>query len=161
MKIDLRAEATRLRTMMDDIDCINIFLSEGAGVECIIEEMEAAGEKIPRDAFGHVKLDKLNPGQWFGKRIAEHIGAEKVLVQKSGYFARSAAANEQDLQLIQQCVQFAVTSALNREPGVIGHDEERDGELRCIEFPRIRGGKAFSCDTPWFVELLKDIGQPG
>ena len=58
-----------------------------------------AGETVPRDAFGHVKLDAVNPGAWFGKQFAAMIGAEKTLVQKSGYFARSAAANAADLAL--------------------------------------------------------------
>ena len=43
--------------------------------------------------------------------------------------------------------------------GVVGHDEEREDELRAIEFPRIKGGKHFDVKTPWFVEMLKDIGQ--
>jgi pyrophosphate--fructose-6-phosphate 1-phosphotransferase len=32
--------------------------------------------------------------------------------------------------------------------------------LRPIEFNRIRGGKPFKLETPWFVELLRAIGQP-
>jgi pyrophosphate--fructose-6-phosphate 1-phosphotransferase len=43
---------------------------------------------------------------------------------------------------------------------VIGHDEERGGELRVIEFPRIKGGKPFDIATPWFTEMLRTIGQP-
>jgi len=43
---------------------------------------------------------------------------------------------------------------------VIGHDEERGGELRAIEFERIKGGKTFDMGTPWFQELLAKIGQP-
>jgi len=31
--------------------------------------------------------------------------------------------------------------------------------LRAIEFPRIKGGKPFNIDTPWFTEMLKAIGQ--
>jgi diphosphate-dependent phosphofructokinase len=42
----------------------------------------------------------------------------------------------------------------------MGHDEERGDELRAIEFPRIKGGKPFDIDTPWFTEMLKEIGQP-
>ena len=33
-------------------------------------------------------------------------------------------------------------------------------ELRAIEFPRIKGGKAFDTTQPWFKDLLKEIGQP-
>jgi pyrophosphate--fructose-6-phosphate 1-phosphotransferase len=52
-----------------------------------------------------------------------------------------------------------VDCALRGEAGVIGHDEDRGGVLRAIEFPRIKGGKPFNIDTPWFEKLLKDIGQ--
>ena len=88
------------------------------------------------------------------------IGAEKTLVQKSGYFARAAAANADDLRLIKSCTDLAVECALRRESGVIGHDEDRGGVLRAIEFPRIKGGKPFNLATPWFGELLAALGQP-
>jgi pyrophosphate--fructose-6-phosphate 1-phosphotransferase len=81
-------------------------------------------------------------------------------VQKSGYFARAAAANSDDLRLIKSCTDLAVECALRRESGVIGHDEDRGGILRAIEFPRIKGGKPFDIATPWFVSLLASIGQP-
>lgn len=157
--IDLAAEAKRLETLMDRVDCVNIFLSEGAGVDSIVKEMEARGEPVPRDAFGHVKLDAINPGAWFGKQFAAMIRAEKTLVQKSGYFSRSAPANIEDLRIIKSCVDLAVDCALRGESGVIGHDEDRGGILRAIEFPRVKGGKPFNIKTPWFQELLAEIGQ--
>jgi diphosphate-dependent phosphofructokinase len=115
---------------------------------------------VPRDAFGHVKLDALNPGKWVGDQLSKLIGAEKTLVQKSGYYSRAAAANADDLRLIKGCTDLAVECALRRESGVIGHDEERNGILRAIEFPRIKGGKPFDIGTPWFGEMLAAIGQP-
>jgi pyrophosphate--fructose-6-phosphate 1-phosphotransferase len=144
---------------MDTHDNVNIFISEGAGVETIIKEMEAAGEEVPRDAFGHVKLDTVNPGKWFGKQFAEMLDAEKVLVQKSGYYARAAAANVEDIRLIKSCTDLAVDCAVVRESGVVGHDEDDRNILRAIEFPRIAGGKPFNIDEPWFEELLEAIGQ--
>lgn len=156
---DIAAEAERLRGLMDTLDGVNLFISEGAGVTEIVAAMEAAGEDVPRDAFGHVKLDKINPGQWFATRLAEAVGAEKVLVQKSGYFSRSAAANEADLALIKSCTDLAVSAALRGESGVVGHDEERGDTLRVIEFERIRGGKHFDPGQQWFVDLLRDLGQ--
>ena len=39
----------------------------------------------------------MKPGEWFGKQFAGMMGAEKVLVQKSGYYSRSAPANAEDL----------------------------------------------------------------
>jgi pyrophosphate--fructose-6-phosphate 1-phosphotransferase len=160
MQLDLAAEAARLRKVMDTLDCVNLFVSEGAGVDSIVKEMEARDETVPRDAFGHVKLDAVNPGAWFGKQFAAMIGAEKTLVQKSGYFARASAANAEDLALIKACARVAVQCALDGQSGVVGHDEGRGGELRAIEFSRIKGGKPFDVEVPWFRELLAAIGQP-
>ncbi|MEN9693103.1 MAG: hypothetical protein RLZZ330_747 [Actinomycetota bacterium] len=160
LHIDLNAEAARLGKIMDEQGNVNIFLSEGAGVDAIVAQMQERGEEVPRDAFGHVKIDLINPGAWFGKQFGPMIGAEKVLVQKSGYFARSAAANQADLNLIKECVDVAVDSALAKNPGLVGHDEERGNELRAIEFDRIKGGKAFNTDQKWFDELLAGINQP-
>ena len=160
MAFDIAAEAARLKAIMDTEDNVNLFISEGAGVETIVAELHARGQDVPRDAFGHVKLDAINPGKWFGEQFAKMLGAEKVLVQKSGYFARAAAANAEDLRLIKGCADLAVECALRRESGVIGHDEDRGNVLRAIEFARIKGGKPFDPATPWFVDLLTAIGQP-
>lgn len=161
MAIDLEAEAARLRAAMDRKDCVSIFLSEGAGVGDILAEMQARGQEVQRDAFGHVRIDTINPGQWFADQFAQRLAAEKVLVQKSGYFARSAKANTEDLALIEAMCAHAVESGLAGVSGVVGHDEGRAGEpLRTIEFPRIRGGKVFDTAQPWFTELLGEIGQP-
>ena len=123
--------------------------------------MRARGEEPERDAFGHVKIDTINPGAWFAKRFAELVKAEKVLVQKSGYMARSARANKEDLALIKMMCAEAVKNALKGVSGVIGHDEEKKGApLRAIEFPRIKGGKAFDTKQKWFGQMLKEIGQP-
>ena len=160
LTIDIEAEANRLKKAMDENDCVSIFLSEGAGIGDIVAEMRARGEEPERDAFGHVKLDKINVGDWFARRFAKMVGAEKVLVQKSGYFARSAAANKDDLGLIKLMVKHAVKSGLRGESGVVGHDEGKKDVLRTIEFPRIKGGKIFDTNAKWFAKLLKDIGQP-
>ena len=69
------------------------------------------------------------------------------MVQKSGYFSRSAPANETDLALIREMAELAVACALEGTPGVIGHDEERGDELRAIEFERIAGHKPFDADA--------------
>ena len=159
MEIDLAAEAARLHKVMDAVDAVNLFISEGAGVQAIVAELQAKGREAPRDAFGHIKLDAVNPGKWFAEQFSQMIGAEKTLVQKSGYYSRAAAANLEDLRLIKSCVDLAVECALRREAGVIGHDEDYGGRLRAIEFPRVRGGKPFDIDTPWFEQLVRDIGQ--
>lgn len=156
---DIAQEARRLRAIMDREDSVNLFISEGAGLTEIVAAMEAAGEEVARDPFGHVQIDTINPGKWFAGQFAAALGANKVLVQKSGYFARSAPANRSDLALIAQCTAFAVDAALRGESGVIGQDEERSNELRAIEFDRIKGGKRFDISQPWFTDLLRDIGQ--
>ena len=160
MELDLTAEAERLKAVMDEVGNVNIFLSEGAGVDSIVAQMEAAGEEVPRDAFGHVRLDEINPGKWFSEQFAPMIDAGKVLIQKSGYYARAAAANDRDLELIKSCVDTAVDTAMAGGSGLVGHDEERDDLLRAIEFDRIKGGKNFDIDAAWFEELLAGIGQP-
>ncbi len=160
MDFDLDAEVERLRKSMDDSDCVNLFLSEGAGTEAIIREKQAAGEKLEYDAFGHVRLDTLNPGAWYAERLEGSLGAEKVLVQKSGYFARSAKPNAQDLDLIKRSAAAAAEAALNRQSGVAALDMENGGQMGIIAFPRIAGGKPFDIDEPWFGEMLEQIGQP-
>jgi len=160
LAIDLEGESVRLRGVMDELGNVNIFLSEGAGIAEIVAQLEASGQEVPRDPFGHVKLDVINPGQWFAKQFAGLIGAEKVMVQKSGYFSRSAAANAKDLELIKSMTDFAVDCALRGEAGLIGHDEENGDVLAAIAFPRIKGGKHFDVTAPWFGELLASIGQP-
>ncbi len=159
LPFDLEREARRLRAVMDDKDNVNLFVSEGACVDAIVKEREARGEAVARDAFGHVKLDTINVGDWFAKQFGKAIGAEKTLVQKSGYFARSAAANTEDLLLIKSMVDLAVECGLQKRSGVIGHDEEQKGTLRAIEFPRIKGGKPFAVGQAWFEELLREVGQ--
>jgi pyrophosphate--fructose-6-phosphate 1-phosphotransferase len=159
MKLDIEAEAARLRTVMDEVGNVNIFLSEGAGIPEIVAEMQARGEEPEKDPFGHVKLDTINPGQWFAKQFAEKLGAEKVMVQKSGYFSRSAKANADDLRLIKSMTDLAVQVALEGGTGLIGHDEENGNILRACEFSRVAGHKAFDITQPWFQDVMARIGQ--
>ena len=156
---DFNIECERLIKRMDEKDGVNIFLSEGAGLETIVREMESNGEEVPRDAFGHVRLDDINPGQWFAKQFTNALNAEKVLVQKSGYFARSAKPNEQDLDLIKQSAFFGAEKAIIGESGVAGLDDDHRQELRLIEFERIKGGKPFDEHVDWYQSMLKEIGQ--
>ncbi|MGV1752332.1 pyrophosphate--fructose-6-phosphate 1-phosphotransferase [Agrobacterium sp. CG674] len=160
MAFDIEAEAERLKKTMEKTGFVTLFVSEGAGLDSIVAEREASGETVKRDAFGHVKIDTINVGGWFQKQFAGLIGAERTMVQKSGYYARSAPANGQDLRLIQSMVDLAVESALNKVSGVTGHDEDQGGKLRTIEFPRIKGGKHFDLSTQWFDEVMNHIGQP-
>jgi pyrophosphate--fructose-6-phosphate 1-phosphotransferase len=83
-------------------------------------------------------------------------------VQKSGYFARAAPANQHDQRLIVQTAELAVQKAMRLESGVVALDEDTDTpwKLRLIEFERIKGGKPFDLAVPWFAQVLKGIGQP-
>ncbi|WP_288427289.1 pyrophosphate--fructose-6-phosphate 1-phosphotransferase [uncultured Agrobacterium sp.] len=160
MAFDIQAEAERLKKIMEKTGFVTLFVSEGAGLDSIVAEREAAGDTVKRDAFGHVKIDTINVGGWFQKQFASLIGAERTMVQKSGYYARSAPANGGDLMLIKGMVDLAVESALNKVSGVTGHDEDQNGKLRTIEFPRIKGGKHFDISAKWFGEVMDHIGQP-
>jgi diphosphate-dependent phosphofructokinase len=158
--LDLAKEGERLKKTMDEYGNVNIFFGEGTGIEEIIKSMEAAGETVPRDAFGHVALAKINPGAYFSTHIAKMVGAEKTLVQKSGYFARAAAANEFDRNLIAACAKEGVDAAIAGVSGCMGQDEDMEGTpIRAIEFERIKGGKPFDITQEWFVSMVKEIGQ--
>lgn len=159
MAFNAKKEAARLKKVMDANGNVNIFVSEGACVPTIIKEMEARGEEVPRDAFGHPRLDKVNVGAWFAKQFGEMLGAEKTLVQKSGYYSRAAAPIERDIALIKRCAAKAVKCALARQGGVIGEDENKGGVLRACEFERIKGGKPYDVKSKEFTSLLKAIGQ--
>ena len=159
MPIDFSLECERLKKRMDEKDSVNIFLSEGAGTETIINELESEGQHVERDAFGHVALDSLNPGQWFAKRFTEKLSADKTLVQKSGYFARSAAPNARDLELIHSSCKLAAEYALNKQSGVVGLDDADNNKMSLIDFKRIKGGKPFDINQEWYTSLLTEIGQ--
>ena len=156
--IDLDKESLRLKEIMNQYDCVNIFLSEGAGLDTIINEMKKNNEKIEYDAFGHVRIDEINPGMWFAKHFKDSLNADKVLVQKSGYFARSAAPNKTDLELIEKSANKAFECAINKESGVIGI-HEISNKVECINFSEIKGGKKFDVTSNWFVELYEEINE--
>ena len=43
----------------------------------IVAELERSGEEVARDPFGHVRIDKVNPGEWFASKFADRLGAEQ------------------------------------------------------------------------------------
>ena len=153
---NLVRESLRLRSCMDRFDCVNIFLSEGAGIDNIVLEKESNGENIPKDAFGHIRLDEINPGKWYADYFKKTLNCDKVLVQKSGYFARSSKPNDKDLKLIDKHSEYAVKSAIKGESGVIGINEENN-LLECIDFVKIKGGKKFNIASDWFSNLISEI----
>ena len=157
--VNFQKESQRLRKCMDENDCVNIFLSEGAGMDTIVRELESQGHEVPRDAFGHVRLDDINPGQWFAKQFAKALDADKTLIQKSGYFARSAKPGERDLDLIKKSAFLAAEFALHGESGLVGLDDNNGGKLGLIDLQLIKGGKEFDTNQSWFQNMLITIGQ--
>ena len=157
MEFNIEKESLRLKKIMDKFGCVNIFLSEGAGTNIIINEKLKNNIEIKQDAFGHYRLDDLNPGKWFAKYFKTKLLADKVLVQKSGYFARSSSPNKEDLELIFKLCDFAVESAILENNGVIGEDIENENKLTCIDFNRIRGDRPFEISSKWFKEMSQDF----
>ncbi len=157
VKIDFNKECKRLKKVMDKYDCVNIFLSEGAGLDLIVKETKKSGGTILRDAFGHIRLDELNSGKWFAKQFGKRLKANKILVQKSGYFSRSSKANKADLQLIFEIADYAVKNAVAGINGVVGWDENNNNKLSCINFNRIKGGKPFNTKLDWYIKMMSEI----
>ena len=156
-EIDFQQECKRLKKIMDRYGSVNVFLSEGAGVDLIIKDKKESEKNIARDAFGHILLDELNAGNWFAKKFGRCLKANKILVQKSGYFARSSKANQADLQLIFEIADFAVKSAVNGISGVVGWDENNNDKLSCISFNIIKGGKPFNTQLVWYTKMMNEI----
>ena len=103
-------------------------------------------------------MDELNPGQWYASYFKSKLDCDKVLVQKSGYFSRSAAPSKEDLKLIFLHADFAVDTAIKNQSGVIGlHD--RSQKISCINFSDIKGHKPFDVSVGWYKQLKKDINQ--
>ena len=89
--------------------------------------------------------------------MAKKINAKKILIQKSGYFGRSAKPNKKDLELICKLSDYAVKTAASRKSGVIGFDEENNNKLSCIDFKRIKGGKPFNKSLKWYKNMMTEI----
>ncbi len=159
MSFNLEVEIERLSKVMEKKGSVAIFVSEGACRDVIMDNRLSSGEKIKRDSFGHILLDKMNVGSWFADKFANMIKAERSIVQKSGYFARSAPSGSEDLSLIKKMVVLAVDSAISGISGVTGEDERENNILRIIKFEDIRGGRVFDTNTPWFSDILRHTGQ--
>ena len=86
--------------------------------------------------------DEINPGQWFAKQFAKELKAEKTLVQKSGYFARSAKANKRT-RINKKSAHFGAEQALRGNSGLAGLGDDQENQLQLIDGRRIKGGKTF------------------
>jgi len=155
-KLDINNEIDRLASVIKEVKCLNLFVCEGAFLNEISEDIKESGQSLQKDAFGHIKLDSINPAKWFSQLIAKTINFDRILIQKSGYFARSAAPNGDDLKYTFKICDFAFKNALESNSGVIGEDE-RTGELSCIDFNEIRGDKGLDVNSKWFLDLVDRI----
>ena len=87
LQFDIDAEASGCARSWTRSACVNLFVSEGAGVETIVAELTARGEESQRDPFGHVKLDTINPGRLVRQAVRraarrrEDDGAEERLLR--------------------------------------------------------------------------------
>ena len=63
------------------------------------------------------------------------------------------------LELIKESAFMAAELAINGQNGLVGLDENNSGNLGLIDLQLIKGGKEFDTSQPWFVDLLKEIGQ--
>ena len=141
---DLEAEADRLKAVMDTVGNVRSSCPRAPGWTASSPRWSSPASRGARGTRSVTSgSTRSTPAQWFAKQFAARLGAEKVLVQKSGYFARSAPADETDLLLIKSMTDYAVGCALRGISGVVGHDEENGDQLRAIEFDRIKGGKKF------------------
>ena len=141
---------------MKEAKCLNLFICEGAFLNEISEDIKKSGQSIQKDAYGHIKLDSINTAKWFSKVISKKINFDRILIQKSGYFARSAVPSDDDLEYIFKICDFAFKNALESNSGIIGEDE-RTGELSCIDFNDIRGDKGLDINSKWFLDLVDRI----
>ncbi len=144
MAFDLDAEAARLKEIMDRTGHATVFVSEGACLDAIVAEREAAGETVKRDAFGHVKIDTINVGGWFQKQFAS-LHQRRALARPEirllrpfgpGKRRRPASDPEHD----RPCRRKRPQQGSRASPAMT---KRQNGKLRTIEFPRIKGGKAF------------------
>ena len=154
--ININSEVERLSRLVEDIGCINLFVSEGAFLDEISKQNKERGQSFEKDAFGHIKLDSVNAAKWFSSTISKYIDFDRILIQKSGYFARSASPNEEELKYIFKVCDFAYESALMGKSGVSAIDERKD-KLHCIDFNDIKGDKGLNVESDWFLKLINWI----
>ena len=69
---------------------------------------------------------------------ASRLGADKVLLQKSGYSRRFAAPNVRDLDVIRRFAAVRAVSACDGVSGVAGIDEDQGVDMSVIAFSRIK-----------------------
>ncbi len=141
-------------------ESVNLFVSEGAGAEMVLRDRMNSGNEIATDAFGHPKLDQVRVGDWLADELSLLLDADRTLVMKSGYFARSGPANAEDRVLINRCCTVALRAALNGSCGIVGGDAEDGDALGLIGFERIHGGRRLDPTDAWVQDVLARVEEP-
>ena len=155
------AEADRLRGVMDELGCVNIFVSEGAGVATIVAELEAAGRG---GAAGRRSATSSSTRSTRARGSASSSPSgwapRRRWCRRAGTSRARPPPTTRDLALIKQCTDLAAQVALRG--GAASSVRTRSAATSCgaIEFPRIKGGKPFDTGQGWFGELLSELGQP-
>jgi pyrophosphate--fructose-6-phosphate 1-phosphotransferase len=88
------------------------------------------------------------------------LDADRTLVMKSGYFARSGPANAEDRVLINRYCTVALRAALNGSCGIVGGDAEDADALGLIGFERIHGGRRLDPTDAWVQDVLARVEEP-
>lgn len=151
--------AGRLERVWTRQESVNLFVSEGAGAAMVLQARMDAGEQIASDAFGHPRLDRVRVGDWLADELSLLLDADRSLVVKSGYFARSGAANPEDRVLINRCCTIALRAALDGLSGIVGGDRDADDALGVIDFERVRGGGQLAMGDAWVQDLMVRVGE--
>jgi len=159
IEFDSNTVAAKLESIWSRQESANVFISEGAGAEMVLRIRQNAGQIIGTDAFGHPKLDQVRVGEWLADELALLLDAERTLVVKSGYFARSGPASAEDRVLINRCATTALRAAVEEVSGIVGQDTDEGDELRVIEFERVHGGRPLDTNVPWFREMMTRVGD--
>ena len=145
---------------MDEVGCVNIFLAEGAGIDDIVADLEAAG-RDRRSRPVRARQDRHHqPRPLLRRPLLRARSARRSRWCRSP--ATTPARPRPTRPTSRSSARWPSWPSRARcegTPGVIGHDEERDDELRAIEFERIAGHKPFDPEQPWFTELLRGTGQ--
>lgn len=154
LEVSIETVAAQVEPVWSTHGSVNLFVSEGAGAAMVLDERRRAGETIAVDAFGHPRLDQVRVGDWIARELGLLLAADRTLVVKSGYFARSGPAEPEDRVLINRCATVAVRAAIDGQSGIVGGDTAADDRLGVIALDRIHGGRRLDVTAAWVQDLL-------
>ena len=159
---DIGAEAERLRGVMDELGCVNLFVSEGAGVETIVAELESRGEERAAGRLRPRQARHDQPGRVVRQAVRRAAGRreddgaeERLLLALRRREPRGPRAH--------QAVHATWRPRWPWTAAAASSARTRSAATSCapIEFPRIKGGKPFDTGQAWFARAAScELGQP-